>query len=262
MDLEEKLAHIARELKRLDKNIVKDILELNSEDLFNHIENFIEKRKELRKTMLHYSCYSIKDKAAQDIIDKVINDVKFEADKFFELLRQSTNRADTEDVVKSLTELEQYELTELSDEHLYSWFGPSTYILDLYKIGSLILGISVPTLLEKYVSEARQSYAFQNYLAVYSMSRTILETAIRDVGQRKRKLPRDEGNVPRWELRNFNHMKNKVVPKHLKDEVQHIYDHTSGLIHGRKTVKSKEAGDMLRRTLKIVQRLYADYNLS
>ena len=56
-------------------------------------------------------------------------------------------------------------------------------------------------------------------------------------------------------------MKNKVVPKILKTEVEKIYDRTSGLIHGRKTVEENDAYDMLKRTLEIIQKLY-DYKFS
>ena len=139
---------------------------------------------------------------------------------------------------------------------------PEHFVEHLYEIGSLVLGISIPEKLDKYVREARISYASKNYLAVYAMCRTILETSIRDIGQRKQRLPKDDGKVKRWELRNFNHMKNKVVPKALREDVAIVYDITSGLIHGSASVKREGARQMFKRTLTIIQELYDHYHLS
>ena len=55
MNLTLRLTELAIDLKKLDKRIVKDALELNREELFEHANEFIEKRKELKKDLLHFS---------------------------------------------------------------------------------------------------------------------------------------------------------------------------------------------------------------
>lgn len=143
-----------------------------------------------------------------------------------------------------------------------SWFSYYEYVKGMLKISSLLLGTSIGSKeLESYVNEARKCYSFQQYVSVYSLCRTILESSVRNIGQRKKKLPKDKGNVKRWEIRNWNHMKNKVVPKALKGEAEKIYDRTSGLIHGRSTICKDDAYNMFKRTIDIVQNLY-DYYFS
>ena len=153
------------------------------------------------------------------------------------------------------------EQSNLGSNLFYSWISDYEYMEGLFKIGSLLIGTSIPNILERYVDQARKCYALQQYLSVYALCRTILEISVRDIGQRKGRLPRDKVKVKHTELRKLHYMKNKVVPKFLKGDAGRIYDRTSGLIHGRKTIGKEDAYDMFKRTLELVQKLY-DYYFS
>jgi hypothetical protein len=259
--IDDRLTQTALEMNELDEAIKKDILEVRPDQIEAHLESFNEKRRELKRDLLHYSAYTIENETARDIIHQVLANNEFEADWFLKTILAEREENDSDRVVERFTGLSDAELSELAHEHFYSWIGPVGIMDRLYKIGALILVASVPKHLEKYVSEARWCYAFEQYLAVYSLSRTILETGIREVGQEVGKLPRDEENVKQSILRKFHKMKEKVVPSQLMAEVEDIYYPACGLIHGNITVGEKEANTMLRKTLTVVQKLYEYYKV-
>jgi hypothetical protein len=256
INLTERLRQGALELKELDKAILKDILEVRHERIFEDVEAFNEKRKALRKDLLHFSSYTIEDETARDIINKVQDNDEFQADWLVKSLLAQTGKAGGDKIIEDLTWLPDDELSDIAHEQFYSWIGPIDIAERLYKIGALILAVPTPNTLENYVTEARWCYAFGQYMAVYSLCRTILETAIREIGQEIGKLPRDEGNVKHDVLRRFHRMKEIVVPLDLANEVDEIYLPTCYIVHGRTAVGHEDASEMLRNTLKCVQKLY------
>ena len=77
----------------------------------------------------------------------------------------------------------------VGSELLFSLISPAEYVAGLAQVQVLIAPFQIPANLECFLEEARQCYAFGQYAAVQSLSRTILETAVTDIGVRIRKLP-------------------------------------------------------------------------
>ena len=106
----------------------------------------------------------------------------------------------------------------------------------------------------------RYCYAFAQYLAVYSLCRTILETSIRDICIRKRIIqPNKDKVIDYSKYRIFEDMIYKVSSGNLKNELVGIYKDTSFLIHGHKTIDNKKAREMFKRTIKAVENLYKSH---
>ncbi|MFC1556954.1 hypothetical protein ACFL6I_19655 [candidate division KSB1 bacterium] len=81
-----------------------------------------------------------------------------------------------------LDELAESEIEQLGLDLFYSWFSHYEYIEGFCSIGTLILEKGkIPDYLAHFLDEARICYAFQQYSAVYSLCRTILEITVRNV---------------------------------------------------------------------------------
>jgi len=257
--IEGELISKALQVAELNKSAVRSVIDNDLDKLFSFLKEIGALKRWIKTTLIDHPVATIHDKKAQEILRKISSGEEMPADRMIKHMEEWTGQNLSYDGV--FDGMDEKEIWDMGSEQFYSWFSHSEYIEGLFNISALILGVSVPSQLEKYVDQARTCYAFQQYLAVYSLSRTILETAIRDIGQRKGRLPRDKGNVSHLELRDFNHMKNKIVPRFIKGEVDNIYAVTSGLIHGGKTVNKDEAKDVFKRSLDVIQKLYDHYRL-
>jgi hypothetical protein len=119
----------------------------------------------------------------------------------------------------------------------------------------LLVDAHLPRDLIRYVQEARQCFAFQQYNAVVALCRTVMESAARDIERRRGRTPRKVTPISRGDL------KRRVLeaaPRHLSGELRDLYEITSELIHGCKVVGRNEAHDVLARTLRAVGMFYTN----
>jgi len=239
----------AIELKKLDKQAVKLVLEWNIEELFETLQKYMDLKKKIKKNLIDYPIANIHDNAAQEILRKIQQEEPFQADNILKGIETQTGKSFDYD------KLEYDEMEELQDL-FYSWFSHYEYLEGLYEIGSLIVRFSIPDTLKAYVSEARTCYAFQQYNAVYGLCRTILEIAIRHRCQRKGIIRHQKENVVDFDEYRPAELINKSTRGALRERVKEIYSDTSALLHGRKTVSSDDAKRMFKDTLKVVQDLY------
>jgi hypothetical protein len=248
------LIKMAARVRDLNKNAFKAILEGDSKTFVQCGVEYEDLKTEIKRFLIDMPVAKIHDPQAQEVISRISRGDKFQLDELHERLQNETG---TEFVSKDVLEdMGFFEEDKFINEYLFSWLRPSRYINDLCSIGSLIIGVSIPPHLSMYVEEARQCYALEQYQAVYSLCRTVIEVAVRDVGQRRGKLPRDKGNVKYGEFTGFSEMRSKVVPARLRGEVGDIYSKASRLIHGNKTIRKADAANLFRRTLLMVQELY------
>ena len=123
------------------------------------------------------------------------------------------------------------------------------------------MGTAVPKILMKFVDEARSCFAFQQYNALCSLCRTILEVAVRDICKRKQFIKENNDNVipfDNYNKDNISQLINKISWGELRKKIKDIYyNKTSFLIHGHKTIKRKEAKELFRETIMVVQYLYS-----
>ncbi len=254
MDLKLEAAIIknALRLKELDNLFVKTFfIERNREHSGKLLLEFEELKKSIKIELMDHPIVKINNKNAQEIIKNIYSDEFFEVDKFNKKFEKITGERLLEE------ELNYEEISDLADDLFLSWYSHYDYIVNLYDIKSLILGISVPKYLDEFVDEARKCYAFEQYNAVYSLSRTILEICIRDICEKKGFIRKNKDNIVHFEKYNINELIRQVSRKALKDKIWDIYHiKLSSLIHGRKTVTSTDAKEIFVETLKTIEELY------
>jgi len=150
-----------------------------------------------------------------------------------------------------LESLDLDELDQLASDEFYSWFGPTEYIERLIEIGALILEIHIPRELRFIVQETRQCYAFEQHIAVYSLCRTLLESAMRDICLRTGDIKKNRN--PRA------HVLIKCLSKDdtaLKKRIEDLYRRLSEIAHGSKLSDSNGVQAAFKETALMVQELY------
>jgi histone H3/H4 len=249
VSIEGQLTQDALALNKLNKIVVKSVVEWNPAELSKSLQEYVKIKKRIKITLIDNPVVKVSDPAAQDILKK-INQDDFQADRLIRILESQS------DEPVSLAGLDETEIEELGSDLFYSWYSHYEYIEALYDIGSLIVGISIPKSLNSYVSEARSCFAFQQYNAVYGLCRTILESAVRHTCERKGLLRRTGANVIDFESYKPSELIYKAAQGKLRERLKDIYSNTSTMLHGRKTINSKDAKAMFRNTLEAVQDLY------
>lgn len=248
------LTKSALRLKEINRLAVKAAIEGSLDQLLNLLDEFRNLKKFIKIGLIDTSISKVDDKDAQNIINRIVSEYLFEADKMIAKIENVTGEE------YNVSNLEPDETDQLESDLFYSWFSGYEYINGLYEIGALILGVTVPKILGDFVSEARSCFAFQQYNALYSLCRTIIEVAIRDICTRKGFIEEKEDNViifEKYQKDNISQLINKISAGSLKRTIKEIYyNKTSFLIHGHKTTKRTEAKTLFRDTMTAVHKLY------
>lgn len=247
--IEAQLTQDAIKLDRLNRDVVKAVVEWNPDNIGKSLKEYIDTKVKIKTALIDFPVAKIHDNLAKNVLSKIGQGESFQADNIIKMLESQSEEK------VSLEALDESEIEQLGSDLFYSWYSHYEYIEALYDIGSLIVSITIPEALKTYVSEARSCFAFQQYNAVYGLCRTILESAIRHTCERKGYLKRG-GNIVDIESYKPAELINKAARGDLRDRVKDIYSKTSTLLHGRKTIKSEDAKKMFRDTLKAVQDLY------
>lgn len=245
-------------LQELDKLIVKAVATSEMDHFTEYIKEFNTAKKLIRSYALEYpvlNMQEIADHGARLIIQKVISGEPFSVEK-----AMSGNT--TEEFLKG--ELDESDIENLASDLFYSWFSHYEYLRGLYEIGALMLSCGkVPKNLSSFVDEARHCYAFQQFNAVFSLCRTILEVCIKDVATTYKILPADKRNIRQIasctpDLYNLiNQLCDQfTIFDAIRDQLHKVRRGTNGIIHGNRIVGKQGAKDMLKDTLLVVHRLY------
>jgi len=226
----------------------------NSEDLvtqFSNAEKFSEIKLKVKAEFTRNSTIIISDRKARELLNKINSNTKFFAETILEVLNTvSDEKINFDDITKT------EDIDELISDEFYSWYTPYCYIRGLVEIGVLISGVSTPVELDSFVDEARKCYTFKQYNAVYSLCRTILETAMRDIGVRKGNIIPPENDIDFYNEYPPRKLINHVSTGGLNKKIHNLYTELSSLIHGYKMIKPSNAKNTLKETLLIVQELY------
>lgn len=245
----------ALELRHLNRLVVKAVAESDWTAFRDALAKYADTKVRIKTQMLENSAPKIHDKKAMEILQKISEGENLPADNIIAVMEKSAGAQE------SLTALDGEELEALVNDMFYSWFSGYEYIRGLYKMGSLVVSISVPNHLKQFVDEVKNCYAFQQYNAVYSLCRTILESSVRDICTRRKLIrPRQDNIIPFEEYR-WNDLKNAVAKGSLRRQIGNLYHDLSSLIHGRKVASGNEAKTAFESTLKAVHSLYAYHGL-
>ncbi len=222
---EGELIQSAFELQNIDRAVVRAVVEWNPEQLTELVEKFSLLKTKIKLSMISTSVLKVHDPVAQDILQKISLSEPFQTDIVLKAISGETADA------RGFKNLSEEELWDLGDKHFYSWFSHYEYVKELFYIGALIVGISVPEALRCYVEEARRCYAFQQYNGVYSLCRTILEAAVRHTCQRNGRLRKLQGNIIDFDAYAPRELIRRACHGSLKDVINRLYNTTSAVIH-------------------------------
>ncbi len=249
------LTRKALRLETLDKLVIKSVLESKGGQWTDAITEFYGLKRELKKYLMDRPIVKVADKNAQKILLKISKNELFVSDKLLKHL-EGISQVDL-----NIDSLSEDEIEELGSLMFQSWFSKYEYVQGMYDISPLIVGITVPNSLKEFISEARNCFAFQQYNAVYSLCRTIIEVTIRDIATRRKLIRKNNKSViyfERYDRDNVKELINKTSHGTLRDTIASLYyDKTSFLIHGHKTISYEDAKNMFVDTLTAVQDLYA-----
>lgn len=238
------------ELQRLNLLIVRVVAEANLSALQEILPKYLEKKKKIKTRLIENTTLRMHDKGARKILQRLAQGETLPADDVIDALKKNLG------VDGDLTTLNAGEIKSLGSDLFYSWFSHYEYVEGLYEIGSLVVCISVPDHLRKFVSEAKNSFAFQQYNAVFSLCRTILESSIRDIYNSRYSISKvfPIEKKDQWQKL----LKNTVADDRLRKQIDDLYGKLCPLIHGRKVVSKAEAKEAFESTLRAVHSLYDD----
>lgn len=248
----------ALRLKELDKLIIKAIATGDVEQLSKYIVEFNNSKKHIRSYGLEHplvNLQEIENPDARLIIQKIMSGEPLSVEK-------AMSGSTIEEFLNG--ELDENDIENLGSDLFYSWFSHYEYIQGLYEIGSLVLSCGkIPDNLSRFVDEARNCYTFQQYNAVFSLCRTIIEICIKDLAVINEILPRDSCNIRQLSSRTpelyelINQLCDRVsVFDKIRKPLHKVRTGTNYIIHGNRIVKREEAKNILKQTLMVVHELY------
>lgn len=260
----------ANALLRLEKEAeasLKAAIKADSEkahELFRKVlELAIEQRdvkNNIKTILIDHSIAQIHDPVAKETLRKVQQDYPFFTDRLYKSTRKDPAEAKNEGENSGLDfyfledELSLDQCDEMVDT-FYSWMDPYTYLRGLYDIGALIIDTSVPKFLEGFLRETRDCYALEQFNAVFSLCRTVIEIAAKNRYERLGLGKRDLVNSTDQERNYGRYYIDQSTSGELRTRAQNEYKAACEIVHGERMVGKDEAREMLKRTLSLVQDL-------
>ena len=216
----------------------------------------IQKQKQLRLEVASRHFIEVESKAAKALLRKIRSEVAEDEQAIDEILRKIEDQGTCGGLlVESAADID-----DLTGKLLYSWFSDREYVLGLFRTGAIVIRCSVPYELKCLVEEAPQCFAFHQHQAVISLCRTILESAVTDIGVRIGAIP--ESALARHDFyRDYPPYKriDAVAGEPLRQQMHDFYDAASEVIHARKPTRTLSALEALKRTLSMVEKLYSQH---
>ncbi|RJR22306.1 MAG: DUF4145 domain-containing protein [Desulfobacteraceae bacterium] len=248
----------ALRLKELDKLIIKAIATWDVEQLSKYIVEFNNSKKHIRSYGLEHplvNLQKIENPDARLMIQRIMSDEPLSVEK-------AMSGGTIKEFLKG--ELDENDIENLGSDLFYSWFSHYEYIQGLYEIGSLVLSCGkIPDNLSRFVAEARNCYTFQQYNAVFSLCRTIIESCIKDLAVINKIIPRDSRNISQLSSRTpelyelINQLCDQVgVFDKIRKPLHKVRTGTNYIIHGNRIVGKEESKNILKQTLLVVHQLY------
>ena len=244
----------ALRLVELDQEVVRAVVEGKREAFGAALGAYMELRKSLKIRLLDESAASVANAEATEVLRKIGGGEGLASDKVIERLAALSG----EDI--SL-EFDNAELEELGSELFYSWYSHYEYVTGLAELRPLILRGAAPESVTRLVRQVKDCYAFQQYDAAFGLCRTLLEASIRDICERCGLFPDLGENVVLYEKYNWGQLRDKVSSGSLRERLRDLYGRLCEVMHARKTATRKEAREVFRETLEVVEELYENHGL-
>jgi hypothetical protein len=240
------------------------------DDLWKLVEEYKKTKKEIKLAFVDKSAETMpgsEDTPGRRLLQKVLLGEKLEFEKGLE----STP-------FKGLLEekLTNEEIDQLADDYFARGYG---YVLGLYHAGALIARVgSLPVNLKSFLQEVRECYAFERYLAVCALCRTVLEISVKDIYNLEGFNDRDsevhhiaaEYFDTKYGSRDYKTVENYNISladarnvlcrlpefKDFKWRIRNLQQVLNKVVHGRETPGPGKAHELVKETLEIVHELY------
>ncbi len=254
----DEIAQNALRLKELNKLIIKAIANSDINQFIELVAEFNHLKKQIRSFAFEHPIVNlneIKFTEARKIVQTILSGERFPVEN-------ALTGSSIDEFLKG--ELEEYEIEQLGSQLLYSWFSHYENIRDLYEIGALTLSCGkIPENLSTFVNEARHCFTFQQFNAVFALSRTILELCVKDIATRNNLISSDHPNVRQIAARipDLYNLINLLCDSFaeynkLRRDLHRVRIKTNSIVHGTRLVNKEEAKVALRDTLQVVHNLY------
>jgi len=243
------------ELKELNQRAIEALLSNDINRFFLIYRNFYKIRDELNHDLHGYGMLEINNKDARSILNKLSSNETLEAENFYkklvEIMNEQTIMKDEEPFIDNY----------LFDKAL-DWFHANFDVLDIFvrrfSFGPIALESRGYDLINSYIVEAFECYAFGSYNALFALCRTVIEAVMLDICNRKELIKNvDCRDILPSTLRNMTSIKGSSLNKKLN----RLYGKCSKVIHGKITRGEEESKEILKETIHIVKELYKFNNL-
>lgn len=160
--------------------------------------------------------------------------------------------------------LDPNEKWELAEEILLPQWSHLDYIDNMIQFKHMILKVGeLPPNLNDYVRELKECFAFDRYLAVVVLCRTILEIALVDIDHQLWMQKHNIKKVHREETAEKKNLAKRIqdlTSGELNKQMHWIRERTNVCIHGKTDSKNLGALKIMEETFKAVVKLYETYD--
>jgi len=277
-ETEKRLLALAREIKELDKAIVKERMEKGKENL-DLRKCFYETEEEIMKILAEENPLDdIRDPTARDILRKVRDKNYYVLDKEAHKLEDMLKKLPP-DIVEKIENILRSKGIEVSEseideeisrvtmefsEEIHEKVDAFEYFERKKEIGTIIADTKLPKRIHAYFWEIRECFILGLMYPAVGLCRVLVEIAFKDRFRAfglEKKYP--SGNIHSMDDYKMKEIIRAVCGRlgsvFLKDETERIWAMSSDILHGRETNMKLETDEVLKfikATFNTLEKLY------
>lgn len=230
-------------------------MESDRNGLISAIKCYQELRRDIRIKTLDQAVVALVDQDAIRTLQKITTGIGLPTDKILAGLYSSTESGQIPD------EFDDSDMELLGSDIFYSWFSDREYVRGLADLRPLAVKTVVGENVHSLIQQIKSCYAFQQYEATYSLCRTAIEAAIRDICVKRNLIPDQGADVILFAKYNWSQLRDKVSSGEDRKQLSELYADLSVVLHGRKLVSKIESRHAFENTLRIIERIYIAHSL-
>ena len=276
LETEKKLLALAREIKELEKTIVKERMEKGKEDIEVR-KCFYETEEEIMKILAEENPLDdIRDPTARDILRKVRDKNHFTLDKEARKLEIMLKKLPP-DVVEKIENILRNKGIEVSEseideeisrvtmqftEEIHEKVDAFEYFERKKEIGTIITDIKLPSRIHDYFGEIRECFLLGLMYPAVGLCRVLVELAFKDrfraFGLEKKYSAQNVRSMDNYNMRQII----RAVSKRMgtdSSQSERIWDMSSDILHGRDSrikLETNEVLEFIRKSFGTIETLY------
>jgi hypothetical protein len=250
-------------VKKIAAISVQFLAALESKDIksfVNTLSTYADLKKQLITQTIESGIIITNSVEERNLLRMVVrNDNSFPLNTALDNLSEFTKESDSaSEPFELITNLD---LEELSEEYFYSWYSGWSYVETLIDLGSVVVNAEMDDHLHIFVSDIRNSYAFQQYHGVAVLCRTLLEASIRSIGLKTERLSQAIDKQQLYDDYPPKKMIHTVLKGTLANKIYRFYRDLCEVVHGFRIVRREESLEIMKRTFAYVEQMW-DYNFN